>query len=373
MVKKIMIIGGYGNFGSYISRVLGKERNAQLLIAGRNPEKAEKFIAGLEAVNKPEAIYCDINKSVNEIIHRHKPTVVIHTSGPFQGQDYNVVETCIENQSNYIDLADARAYVDGISQFNDEAKARNILICSGASSVPGLSSAVIEKFMGEFKALESVEYAIATAHLTNQGLATTSGVLGYAGKPFKTLIDGVNKKIYGWQDIHCKHFWKLNKRLLGNCDIPDLAIFPKRYPQIKTIRFQAALELKFLHILLYSASWLVRFHLLHKLSLFSHFLLKLSHLFDRFGTNDAGFYMELKGQSDKGKLQTLRFDLIARAGDGLYIPCIPAILLARDIIKSRPPLVGATPCVGLIDLDLYLKTLKELHLDIEWQVTRKYK
>lgn len=366
-----MIIGGYGNFGSYISRVLAKEQKAQLLIAGRNPEKAKKFISGLEAVNRPEAIYCDINKSINEIIKNHKPTVVIHTSGPFQGQNYSVVEACIENQSNYIDLADARAYVDGISQFNKEAKTQNILICSGASSVPGLSSAVIDKFMREFSILESVEYAIATAHLTNQGLATTSGVLGYAGKPFKTLIGGINKNIYGWQDLRCKHFWQLNKRLLGNCDIPDLTIFQKRYPQLKTIRFQAALELKFLHILLYSASWLVRFHLLPKLNKLSHFLLKLSHLFDNFGTNDAGFYMELKGKSEKGTAQTLRFDLIARAGDGLYIPCTPAILLARDIIKSRPPFVGATPCVGLIDLDLYLKTLKDLNLNIEWQVTRK--
>ena len=38
------------------------------------------------------------------------PYLVIHTGGPFQGQDYRVPKTCIECGAHYIDLADDRRF-----------------------------------------------------------------------------------------------------------------------------------------------------------------------------------------------------------------------------------------------------------------------
>ena len=68
--------------------------------------------------------------------------------------------------------------------------------------------------------------------------------MSYAGKPFTTLIDGTMKQVYGWQDLRWRKFRGLGWRALGNCDVPDLALFPRRYPDLKTIRFQAGLELR---------------------------------------------------------------------------------------------------------------------------------
>lgn len=72
-----------------------------------------------------------------------KPNVVINTCGPFQTANYNIVQNCIESQVNYIDLADGRDFVSGMNRFNNEAFKKNITVITGASSVPGLSSAVI--------------------------------------------------------------------------------------------------------------------------------------------------------------------------------------------------------------------------------------
>ncbi|MFN3700748.1 MAG: saccharopine dehydrogenase NADP-binding domain-containing protein [Alphaproteobacteria bacterium] len=54
MVTRVLIIGGYGNFGSFICKQLAQESNLQLIIAGRSHEKAEKLAAELDAVNRPE-------------------------------------------------------------------------------------------------------------------------------------------------------------------------------------------------------------------------------------------------------------------------------------------------------------------------------
>lgn len=365
----VLIIGGYGNFGKYIATALGKNPQIELAIVGRNQSKAEDLIKHLKTENPITCFIGDIFKDLDEILKKAKPFVVIHTSGPFQSQDYFVSKACIAHGCHYIDLADARHFVSHISDLNDEAKQKGVFVCSGASSVPGLSSAVIESFLPKLSKLNTVEYAIATAQLTNQGLATTAAVLSYAGKPFKTLLNGKESIIYGWQDIRLVDFWQLNYRLLGNCDIPDLELFPRYYKTLKTIRFQAGLELRILQIFLFMLSWFVRLRLLPSLDRFASSLLKISHLFDRFGSNNTGFYMNLKGFDLQKNPIHARFDIHAQNGDGLYIPCVPAIILTERLVDQSFSIRGAMPCVGLISLDSYLDKLKALNLDITWNIT----
>ncbi|MDA0782498.1 MAG: saccharopine dehydrogenase NADP-binding domain-containing protein [Proteobacteria bacterium] len=367
MITRVLIIGGYGNFGSFIAKMLAREDNIQLIIAGRNEDKAQSFAKGLEAKHKAETAIVDINHILSESLSTIKPHVVIHTSGPYQNQSYHVAEACIAQGCHYADLADAREFVAGITELDAQAKEKGVLICSGASSVPCLTASIIDKYKGEFHKLEKVEYAIATAQLTNRGLATIRAVLSYAGKPFTTLIDGKMQNVYGWMDLTWRRFWKLNLRPLGNCDIPDLELFPKRYPDLETIRFRAGLELKILHLILVSLSGLVRIKLLPSIQPLSRLLLRISFLFDSIGKDDSGFYMLLSGKDESGNDKYIQFDLVARHGDGLCIPSVPAIILAKKLANGEIDKTGATPCIDLITMDEYLDVLSEF--DIEWQTT----
>lgn len=367
MTTRVLIIGGYGNFGSFIAPMLARADNIQLILAGRNKIKAEKLAGELEARNTPEAVTIDIAHDLSESLAKLTPDIVIHTSGPYQNQSYHVAEACIQQGCHYVDLADARAFVAGITALDARAKEKGVLICSGASSVPCLTASIIDHYKDEFHTLEKVEYAIATAQLTNRGLATIRAVLSYAGKPFTTLIDGKMQPVYGWLGLTWRCFWKLNLRLLGNCDIPDLDLFPKRYPTLKTIRFRAGLELKLLHLMLVTLSWLVRIRILPSLQPLSTLLLRISFLFDPIGKDDSGFYMLLSGKDAQGKDKYIQFDLVARHGDGLCIPSVPAIIIARKIMGGEIGKTGATPCLDLITMDEYLEVLSEF--DIEWQTT----
>ena len=365
MKRRVLIIGGYGNFGSHIAKLLAREEGIQLIIAGRNLYSANEFVESLTSKLKPETASLDIARNLEQSFTDIKPDIVIHTSGPYQSQDYHVAKACIRQGCHYIDLADARQFVSGIEKLDNEAKDRGVLICSGASSVPCLTSALIDHYKPQFNSIEKIEYGIATAQLTNRGLATTSAVLSYAGKPFRTLIDGNMQDVYGWHDLKCRKFWGLNTRLLGNCDIPDLEIFPKRYPELKTIRFEAGLELKLLHIGLWFLSWLVRLRLIPSLQGSASHLLRISHIFDQFGNDDSGFYMHFFGTDDQGKRRELEFNIVAKHGDGLYIPSMPAILMARKLVSGEIAESGAVPCVGFITLDEYLEALGEFA--ISWE------
>lgn len=364
MVARVLIIGGYGNFGGYIARSLANDESIRLLIGGRSADKANAFSASLEAANAAEGHAIDIDGDLAAALDRIAPDIVIHTTGPFQTQDHRVARACIAQACHYLDLADAREFVATIDRLDGEAKAKNVLVVSGASSVPCLTAAVIDAYLPSFARLEAVDYGISAAQHTNRGLATTSAVLSYIGKPMQMLRDGTMETVYGWEDTHAVPYPGLGTRLFGNCDIPDLALFPERYPTLRSMRFCAGHELKALHIGTRMLGVLVRLGMIGSLSDHAGSLLKLAFAFDRFGSGRSGFHMFMSGLGHDGDPLERRIWIVARSGHGPYIPCMPAILLARWLARDRVIAPGAMPCVDLIDLDSYLGALAGLDIEI---------
>lgn len=364
MVARVLIIGGYGNFGSYIARSLKDDADIRLLIGGRSLEKARTFAASLDAFHSTEGYALDIDGDLGEAFGRITPDIVVHTTGPFQVQDHRVAQACIAYGCHYIDLADGRHFVATIDRLDAAAKAKGVFVVSGASSVPCLTAAVIDAYLPAFARLDSIDYGISAAQHTNRGLATTSAVLSYVGKPMLMLRDGEMKTVYGWEDTHAERYPELGWRLFGNCDIPDLTLFPKRYPTLKSMRFAAGHELRLLHVGTRMLGALVRLGLVRSLDNYTEALLRLAFLFDRFGSGRSGFHMILSGIGRDGKPLKRRLVIIARSGHGPYIPCMPAILMARRLAKREVPQPGAMPCVDLIDLEAYLAALKGLDISI---------
>lgn len=365
MAKRILIIGGYGNFGGYIARRLAENSNIQLIIAGRSPAKAEQFCLELKSARPAEPAAFDITKNLGRHLARLNPDLVVHTSGPFQGQSYAVAEACIAAGCHYVDLADGREFVTGIETLNAAASKTGVSIISGASSVPCLSSCLIDHYCPEFSTLSDVEYAITTTQHNNRGVGTTAAILSYVGKPFTTLKHGKMRQIFGWQGLRRRRVGNLGTRYLANCNIPDLDLFPARYPSLKNLRFYAGLEIPLIHVGLWGLSWFVRIGLIPTLEPWARHLLKVSFLFDRFGSDKSGFYMKLSGQGLDGQNRLLTFELIAGSGHGPYIPCMPAILLAEKLAAGEPLPTGAQACVGIISRDEYLDALEPL--DIKWR------
>ncbi len=102
---------------------------------------------------------------------------------------------------------------------------RGVTVVSGASSVPALSAAVIDRYFPQFKRLDSIEFGISSGARA-PGLATVRGVFSYGGKPFQEWRDGAWRTTYGWLDLR-RHLFPppLGARWVSSCDIPDLTLF----------------------------------------------------------------------------------------------------------------------------------------------------
>jgi len=361
-MNKVLMLGGYGNFGRRISMALARSGIA-IIIAGRNAKSAQdlakEIIRHYPNAEIDTAVF-DIEKELPKQLQLLKPTVVINTCGPFQTKNYSAAIYCIESKIHYIDLADSRDFVGGITTLGKKAKDAGVMVVSGASTVPGLSSAVLDHYKNLFKSIDSLIYGITPGQKAPVGLATTQSILTYLGKPIKPA-PGSDKIRYGWQDIYRQDFPVLGKRWMANCDIPDIDLFPEHY-NIKKIHFSAGLEVSVLHLGLWFLSWIVRLGMPLNLCNHAQLLLKASRCFDPFGTADSGMHMLIKGVDIHGKMKTIKWFIIAKSADGPQIPAVPAIILARKLISRQLNIVGAMPCVGLISLEEYLAELRTFNI-----------
>jgi len=358
-MSDVLLLGGYGVFGQRIARSLVKD-GVSITLNGRHEWPAKQLQAGL-LLDFPlasiEVAVFDVEQNFQAALGKIKPVVVINTCGPFQLKGVEVAQACVQQRVHYIDLADGMQFVNGISVLDESAKAAGVTVISGASTVPCLSSAVIEHVLPQFSTIDSLTYGITPGQKAPRGLATAESILTYLGRPLFQR-DKNNKPRHGWQNLYRQRYPELGKRWMASCDIPDIQLFKEHYA-IEHLHFSAGMESTALHLGMWFFSWWVRMGLPLPLLRYSRVLLKMSHLFDRWGSDAGGMHMIFQGQDAAGTAKTVKWFLIARQGDGPQIPSVPAALLAKRMVRGVFSQPGAMPCVGLITLQEYLDALSD--------------
>ncbi|MCZ6901769.1 MAG: hypothetical protein O7C59_06995 [Rickettsia endosymbiont of Ixodes persulcatus] len=159
-------------------------------------------------------------------------------------------------------------------------------------------------------------FGITPGQKTEKDLATTAAVLSYLGKPLN-FYPGTKYKTYGWQDLYLQTYPIIGKRWMANCDVSDLNLLPKYYG-LKSIKFSAGMESITLHFGMWILSWLVRFKIIKHLENYAKLLLKLSRLFDYFGSDKGGMHIIIKGQDKNRKSKTVKWFIIAKKSWSIY-------------------------------------------------------
>ena len=290
-----LVLGGYGFFGRRICQALALDEKIYLLIGGRDVTKAQDLAMAL-SLSREQGVAIDAKSaSLTQCLIDLRVDTVIHTAGPFQEQDYAVAMAAIAAGANYIDLADGRDFVAGISQLHHAARERGVLVTSGASSLPALSSAVVDHYLSRFSRLDSIRHGIGSGARA-PGLATMQAVFGYCGKPFSRMEKGVWQTVYGWLDMKRYRFPKpVGARFLGCCDVPDLALFPKRYADVQTVSFHAGFASPWGHLFIWLASQLVRKGLMKSLAPLAKPLHVISRWLEPFVSDKGGMFVSLEG------------------------------------------------------------------------------
>lgn len=146
-MSRIVVFGGYGTFGSIVSRALAALGHA-ITVCGRDPARAEAMARALGDGHSARAADASDRDSCRRAVEGHP--VAVCCAGPFSDLGDALLATCVESPAHYVDIADDRAYVTRgrgwDARFRDAGRAAVF----GCSSLPGLSSALALRARGAY-------------------------------------------------------------------------------------------------------------------------------------------------------------------------------------------------------------------------------
>ena len=347
-MTRILILGGYGNFGGRLAQMLAEEERLTLVIAGRSYERAKTFCARLSGAAKLEPHGFDRDGYVLAQLRDITPEIVIDASGPFQayGEDpYAVVKACIALNIHYLDLADASAFVNGIAAFDQEARTRDLFVLSGVSSFPALTAAVLRMLSRDMARVETMTAGIAPSPFADIGGNVFRAIASYAGKPIAILRDGRKATAHALHDA--QHFTiappgslPLRPRRFTLVDVPDLAALPALLPSLRTVWIGAGTVPGFLLHAFGLLAWLVRLDIVSTLGPLAAWMHRASRLL-RWGEHRGGMFVTVAGTAHDGGRIVREWHMIAEGDAGPFIPSMAAAAIVRRILDGRRPAAGA--------------------------------
>ncbi len=330
----VLVLGGSGVFGARLCRLLAGDPGIAVTVAGRDGARAQALADELGMAS----LALDWRVDLDRVLEGHRFDALVHAAGPFQGQGYDVAETCIRHGVHYLDLADDSTFVCGIGRLDAAAKAAGVLVCAGASTGPALTAAVVDAAIADGMTPERIDFAIVPGNDAPRGLALVEAILDQAGKPI-----AAQPGRRGWGSPRVVRVPGLGRRWAAVVDLPEPTLFAERYG-VRDVRAGAGLELKSLHFGLWLLAWSVRLRLARSLKPFAKPLSWLSERVRGLGTDRGGLRIDIEGGDERGT-----WWLLAEGGDGPSVPATPAAALVRRLARGFATR-GAMPCVGLLSL-----------------------
>jgi len=351
--RTVLVVGATGAFGARLAEGLVRSGIA-VIGAARNTPRLDALARRLGRGFAVEALdRSRIDAAGLQGLRARRPGLfaVADASGPFQTSDYRLPRAAIGAGLHYVDLADARGFVGGSRVLDEEARAANVAVLAGASSTPALSHAVLDTLVAGSRKVIGIEVSIAPGNRAPRGLSTVHAVLSTVGQPIPVFRGGRWVEEVGWGLNKTIELPGVGDRRVALCETPDLDLLVERYNPSADAIFRAGLELGALHQGVAALGLLVRFGILKSLAALARPLRALAELFKPFGTDRGGMRVDVLLENDAGQLLRRVWTLAANAGDGLYVPTLPALAALKMLAAGTLEWRGAGPCAGVIPYD----------------------
>ncbi len=343
---KVLIIGGSGVFGSRLAALAAGEPGVEITLGGRTRSKLVDVASQLSP--KPSILVLDRNAIDQEDLEPFD--LVIDAAGPFQASQSHVIVAALASKTPYVDLADGRQFVADFPGFDDAARRCGVPLVTGASSIPALSHAVLDRMTAGWRAIDDIRIGIFPGNRAPRGLSVVEAILSYVGKPVRVFREGEWQQVPGWGMVHREDTGDPGRRWAAVCDTPEQDLLVQRYRPRRSAEFFAGLELGILHLGLALCAMPVRWGWLKSLRPLARPMLAISRLFLPFGSDRGAMTVEARGEDGEGRAIHARWNLRADANRGPNVPILAALALVRRFRDGWGPEPGAHVCAGMLSL-----------------------
>ncbi|MBI3698969.1 MAG: saccharopine dehydrogenase NADP-binding domain-containing protein [Afipia sp.] len=372
-LRRILLIGATGVFGSRLATMLARLDGIELILAARKIEALNAIKNELSASGPAAHVTAlTFDKTHPDAVSKLKPWAVIDAAGPFQESDYAIPLAAVNCGAHYIDLADGRAYVaEFVAAVDARARLNDVLAVTGASSTPALSHAALTALVTGWRRVDDVIVAISPGAKAPRGLSVVRAILSYAGQPVRVFDNGCWQESFGWSGARRLDIPGLGTRWVSLCETPDLDMLPKNFPIDRSALFLAGLELPPMHLGLSAMSFLVRWGWMKSLLPLAQLLRIMAGLLAPFGSDRGGMLVRATGHDAQDRNVIARWSLVAEKNTGPNVPAAAAAAIVRALHRGQQTQTGARICVGLLSCEAILAELGKLPISTRTEVIRQ--
>ena len=364
---KILVIGGTGMFGSRLCDLLARDGHTVTIASRSKPKCTKRSIGGKSFVQNSQKTI-DLSSFTHREFDRNGSLtdfdaydVIVDAAGPFHayGDDpYRIAKAAIGAGTHYFDLCDNAEFCQGISMLDGRAQAAGITVASGMSSVPAISSAVVEALRDGHSPL-IIETAILPGNKAPRGRAVVESILDQTGLFYIEKQGGRGVPTRSWSAPRTYDLGPY-KRQGWRIEVPDQRLFPDHF-NCPTVSFRAGLELGVMRYGIGVLSF-VRSKLGFAIpNWFVSLMMVGANAVEPFGTDRGGMIVDVtvpQGAEFIRKRWTMR----AINGDGPYTPAIAIRAACRDMAILKR---GASPALSLIPLNKIEGCFDDLNIETE--------
>lgn len=223
MSEKILIVGGYGQVGRYVTSELIKTFSNKVVVAGRSLEKANSFLQ--EHGGSFEILKLDIYDFDRRAEALKNIKVVVMCLSP---KNNDFAEHCIKNGVHYIDISPSNDIAQNLKTFSHGNENISSTCVLGVGLAPGLSNLLVKELSQSVDVLQNVNISLLLGLGEEHGKDGVKWLLDNINENFFLNINGSKVSIKPFIGKHKTDFIEpLGKRTAYRFNLADQFIVPQ--------------------------------------------------------------------------------------------------------------------------------------------------
>lgn len=222
----ILIIGGYGEVGGKIAKLLLQSYPNRIWIAGRNIEKAKDFCVEHKNLVRP------LQLDVSEKVHPEQLENVALVIMCLEQKDTAFAQLCLNGGIIYIDITASYTFLKKLEALHSLAVQKQSTAIFSVGMAPGLTNLMAMHAARQLSSLEKMHISILLGAGDTHGTAAILWILQQLNKPFSSYN---NQKVANFTNKRTVKFKKIGKRSVYQFNFSDQHTLTKHFPSIPIV------------------------------------------------------------------------------------------------------------------------------------------
>lgn len=361
MTQRVLILGGNGRIGGSVAQDIAKHTPAEISVTGRR---------ALEKQHESPFKYLALDLAETEKLRQaiSNSDIVVHCAGPFPYRDTTVLQLCIEQGVNYVDVSDHRSYTSKVLTLHEQAAEKDVTAVINTGIFPGISNSMVRQCVEQFDEPEKIHLSYVVAGSGGAGITVMRTTFLGLQNPFEAWINGRWETVKPYTDRENIDFPQpYGENGVYWFDMPETFTLPKAFPTVKSVitKFGSVPDfynhLTWIAANIFPKSWIQNSAGVEFLSQVSHLMTDVTDNFSGIGVAIRSEVTGIKDGQTKSYCSTLAHENTSVAA-GYGAGSIAELLLEGKLKKP-----GVYPVEAALPTSLFEETMQFRNIKVHQQ------